>query len=500
MQDPIIQWVAHKFYERPLQPNELQTARKILYGVLILVLFTTTFFWRQLVEAQADQLALRERNRGDVELSGSLVRLTLTGSRGVATCVLWVTAIDKQKKNQWNELEFYVNALTKLQPHFTTPWLFQSWNLAYNVAGESDRWTDKYFYITRGIQLLYRGERQNRNNPDMRFAVGFYTQHKICQSDETHVHRSLFQLSCIPLNERDPARFRIVDGNGKESFNWKEFDDFCRKHPQLVRRLRVGLRREGSHNDRVAQRLTESQFRCNTVEEVVNFLADNWRLPSLYQDALETPPGTNWDPRRQDVPRPLLERFPVLPPPRVPPAPQRLFEAYPGSTELTTDRERDGDAFLTPLDDNVDGWSVARAWAGYAQEPIPDPDPVLPGENQPVRDRVLQRIPKNMVTVLFRCQPDLWQSHQAEQLMSEGWFDAEPWPIESWYDSRRKLFELVEGETTPSPARIALVQGNALQRWEAAYRTWEALGNANHLRFRDAAEEVTTQSRAAGLL
>ena len=49
-----------------------------------------------------------------------------------------------------------VRALTKLQPHFITPWLFQSWNLSYNVAVEADRLRDKYFYVTRGIELRDR--------------------------------------------------------------------------------------------------------------------------------------------------------------------------------------------------------------------------------------------------------------------------------------------------------------------------------------------------------
>src|SRR5271166_4574016 len=182
--------------------------RKLIYLGLIVVLFTAAFLWRNnAVANQAQKLSLREVDRGDVELTGAVVRLGLTGSRGLATSVLWMSAIDKQKKNQWNELELLVRSVTKLQPHFITPWLFQSWNLAYNVSVESDRVSDKYSYITRGIELLSEGERQNRDNPDMRFSIGFYTQHKICGSDETNVHRSLFQLSCIPPNERDPARF-----------------------------------------------------------------------------------------------------------------------------------------------------------------------------------------------------------------------------------------------------------------------------------------------------
>src|SRR5262249_12949779 len=163
------------------------------------VLFFGSFLWRRYsVEAQAGSLAILEQTRGDVELSGSLIRLTLTGSRGLATCALWIYSMDAFKKNQWNELEVYTHALTQLQPHFVTPLLFQSWNLAYNVSVESDRPFDKYFYIARGVQLLAEGERRNRDIPELRFYNGFYMQHKVCISDETNVMRSLYQLSMIP--------------------------------------------------------------------------------------------------------------------------------------------------------------------------------------------------------------------------------------------------------------------------------------------------------------
>ena len=114
--------------------------RKLLYIGLILALFSVSLFWRgSIINPLAAALAIREKDRGEVELVGSVVRLSLTGSRGLAICVLWNNAIDRQKKNQWNELEVLVRSLTKLQPHFITPWLFQSWNLAYNVSVESDR-------------------------------------------------------------------------------------------------------------------------------------------------------------------------------------------------------------------------------------------------------------------------------------------------------------------------------------------------------------------------
>jgi hypothetical protein len=490
MQDPIIQWVAQRFFDRTLQPRELLTVRKGVYIGLIVLLFTVSFLWRRYsVAAQADNLALREQNRGDVELSGSVVRLTLTGSRGLATCVLWVQAIDKQKKNQWNELEFLVRSLTKLQPHFITPWLFQSWNLSYNVAVESDRISDKYFYVTRGIQLLAEGERQNRHNPQMRFSIGFYTQHKICQSDESNVMRSLFQLSCMPPGKRDPARFRRVNEKGEEEFDWQEFEEFCKENPQLVRRLREGTRREAVASERQQIMAQQAQFTCESAEEVVAFLAANYRVPSVYEESPPTPAGTRWDKNKQDkLRKDPVDRFPVLPPGKDRPTtpPQRRYEPLPNFPELDADKT---------LNDGTDAYDASRAWFGYAQEPLPDPGE-FPGQPKEVTNRVVQRQAK-MMTILFRQYPALTQSLKAQRLQQEGWFDTEPWPIdkyakgEGWFRSRGNRF------SDGSPARLKLDRERTAQAtWDYAAQMWEQHGQRNKLLFLSPADEVNTRELA----
>src|SRR5215471_12193371 len=233
-------------------PSPLQqpsTQRKLVYFGLIFALFVVnTFFWRGMdtadgrsqfawptLTSQANDLELREISRGeDTELLGSTIRLLLTGSRGAATTLLWKAAIDKQMKNEWNELELIVRSLTKLQPHFLTPWLFQSWNLAYNVSVESDRVKDKYFYIGRGIDLLAQGERVNKDNPDMRYWIGFYYQNKFGVSDEANTLRSLFQLSCIRPDERNPDQLAPKDRTGRRVVDTEKFKQFCEQHPQLV--------------------------------------------------------------------------------------------------------------------------------------------------------------------------------------------------------------------------------------------------------------------------
>ena len=56
--------------------------------------------------------------------------------RGVVTTAMWRAAIEKQKRHEFQEMELLIRTVSRLQPHFITPWIFQSWNIAYNVSVE----------------------------------------------------------------------------------------------------------------------------------------------------------------------------------------------------------------------------------------------------------------------------------------------------------------------------------------------------------------------------
>jgi hypothetical protein len=477
----------------PLQQQA--RVRKLAYGVAILVLFTAAWAWRTYsVNAQAHDLALLEEQRGEVELLGSVVRLSLTGSRGLATCYLWVELKDRQVRNEWNEVEVLARSLTKLQPHFVSPWLFQSWNLAYNVSVEADRVADKYFYISRGIDLAAAGERQNGHHPDLRWSVGWYLQHKICQSDETNTLRSLLQLSCIPPNERDPARFWLVS-DGRQELNLEEFGKFCRDHPQLVRRLKEGMRREYLRDQRL-------QFTVQSPRELVQFLADNRRVPSLFEDVPGAAPGA-WQ-ERPRVLRPEYERFPLLPPP---------MDDKRQWTRETPLELRDG--VLTAgqdLLDRHDGYSIARSWYVFALEPLPesewfhDLDLPVPGSWQPIRDRTRERRPKYMTIIIFRDYPSKAQSMAAERLEQEGWFEFEDrggWDASDWIeetafkpagdrDAWRQKLRSWEQEFK----RLGGDEKWARDAWTQAQRYWKEHGERNGLKFRSEIEEERTAQLA----
>ncbi len=440
--------------------------RKWLYFGLILALFTVSIFWRgklavpfanqvrpsawladRAVLAQAKRLDLRELDQGDPEIAGSAARLSLVGSRGVVITALWRAAIEKQKRNEWHEFEVLVRTVTRLQPNFITPWLFQSWNIAYNVSVENDKLGDMYFYIARGIELLAEGERLNTKtyvepdgterkvgSPDIRYQIGFYYSNKFGVSDKVNTLRSLMQVSCIRPADRAADSFKDSRTGGLDR---AAFLKFCEKNPQLVRRLRTKLN-------------------CARPEEVVQFLKDNDRVPSLFKNDTELADAEN--------------QFPILPPP---------FPA--GSDEYTASPTG---AISRPMDDTFDAFLAARAWSSYSLTVIPPPrkdeygDPVpwaapRPDEYDPFR----YRMPRAPALIIFRQQAPRVQTSLAERLQKEGWFDeTSRWNPDERAGAGAAWF------ARPGEREVELAsRDNSKVEWAKAWEMWDRHGRENAL-------------------
>jgi hypothetical protein len=459
----------------PLQQQAL--VRKLSYGAAILALLTGSLLLRaQVILPRANSLLLREETKGEVELTGSAIRLSLTGSRGVAICFLWIAAQEKQKKREWNEMELLVSSVAKLQPHFITPWLYQSWNIAFNVSYKSDSPHDKYFYISRGIQLLAEGERRNRGNkderagieypgsPDLRFHLGNYYQLKIGKSDESRTLRSLYQLSCIPLAERDPdytdpnkEAWEIKDPKtGRRiGVNLHKFETFCQKHPRLVRRLR-------------------EQLGCQTPESVIAFLRAHKKIPSRYEG------------NTTRLKKSVVDRFPILPP--------------SSNTEESDFDDDDGQG--SDLGDDFDNFAVARTWFHYAQQPLPPLDKDFDATGRTTYDPQRYRRPK-MAHYVFREYPAIAQENIARFLAQEGWFDSSGWPIISagkW----PKWFMYTEGKKKGQEKEVlvgASDRYSSQRAWGEAHKILADYGERSWLRMPDAwGEWVAAVKTGAGIL
>jgi hypothetical protein len=416
-----------------LSPSQQQARlRKFLYIGGILLLFTASLLLRTLkIEPEATRLQLREQTRGEVALTDSGIRLMLTGSRGLVNTYLWLSAIEKQKKHEWNELDLLVRSLTKLQPHFLSPWLFQSWNLSFNVAVECDQPRDKYFYIARGIELLAEGERRNQGSdnpdpelrfpgsPELRHNIGFFYQLKVGQSDDQNVMRCFFDMGCIDPSERDPE---ALTGAGKagRTVNLQKFRVFCEKHPRLVRRLSEKL----GYDD---------------PETIVAFLGDNKEIPSRFKKPAPVAPGS------PPEPTPLKEaeeQFPVLP--------RDSAEVDPRQREFRKE---------------LSVFTACRYWYTYAQKDLPPPTD-RPGIDDLEVDLRKYRRPK-MSIYIFRGYPARGQAYIGENLEKEGFFDKDGWQMKkSWFDGE----EVRVGTETKYWAQPA---------WERAYEMTRRYGLEN---------------------
>lgn len=448
--------------------NPLQRAvvrRKISYFVAILALLTLSMLWRgniavgnpnrvgppatamhkaadwvgsHAIAPQATKLDLRELDQGDAEVSGEAIRLLLIGSRGVVTAIMWQNAIEKQKRGELADLELLVRAVTKLQPHFLSPWLFQSWNIAYNVSVDQHRLGDMYFYIARGIDLLAEGERRNNRSPDMPYWVGFSYQNKFGISDKVQTLRCLFQMSCIPKNQRSTARLLTKDGTVIDS----EFQKFCEENPHLVRRLKEKLN-------------------CLTPLQVVEFLKENEDVPNRFKGA-------------GDVLAAADQQFPVLPP-QFDEGPDEWKAADPAS------------------DDDKSGFRAGRAWYQYAQRvvppnpvwddgrpiPAPSPKPGPPGKlDWDEYDSTRYRMPRSPMLIIFRQGPPRAQTYMADMENKEGWFDETGWTPDAGVDETNRWFP-----RRPDGRDVAFGEGHqwSLDAWRESHRRWQSHGEKNAL-------------------
>jgi hypothetical protein len=368
-------WIGVAFYSGMTASR----ARKFVYASAILVLFFAMLFHRRSeVEKSAVRHDLRETNLGEVDLGGSTAKFLLTSFRGPLICGLWWDSTERQARHEFQNVEITYRILTKLQPHFRSPWQYQSHNLAYNMSVEFDQVADKYFWISEGIRWAAQGERTNRVNlydedsptrqreigdPYMRWYVGFMLQDKMSVSDEVNTHRCFLHLSCLPPDQWDPSALKR---------NPERLEAFKKSNPQLVRQIRL------------LKNIPEGADR-HLNNELLTFFASHRRLPSLYPEQLEADSVANLA---------ELKTFPVWPETMIPTNPA--------------------------LEPNHDPFEIARTWYAFGQEPLPPP--LFDPEADPAAMR-FYRMPKGMLSIIFRKQPAMAKSLQGKQLAKDGWFE-----------------------------------------------------------------------------
>jgi hypothetical protein len=164
-----------------------------------------------------DDYSLSQARLGEIDPVSETMKLATLGMRGPAANLLWGKALHYQKIKDFTNLSATLEQITKLQPNFIRVWIFQGWNLSYNVSVEFDDYRDRYFWVIRGIRFTQEGLEYNRDEPTLLREIGRVISRKMGQSDEHVQFRKLFRADddfhgARPMSERDSWRV------GKEWF------------------------------------------------------------------------------------------------------------------------------------------------------------------------------------------------------------------------------------------------------------------------------------------
>lgn len=192
-------------------------ARKMAYLVGIMLLLPVLSWLAQPASSQRPggriaqeraRAGLSQASLGEIDPASETMKLATLGMRGVAVNLLWSKVLHYQKVKDFTSLSATLEQIAKLQPNFIRVWIFQGWNLSYNISVEFDDYHDRYHWVIRGIDFVQEGLKYNRDEPTLMREIGRTVSQKIGRADERVQFRRLFRQDddfhgARPVGERD---------------------------------------------------------------------------------------------------------------------------------------------------------------------------------------------------------------------------------------------------------------------------------------------------------
>jgi len=112
----------------------------------------------------------------------ALLAASLGTFRGIAADFLWYRAEKLKSEGKLFEANTTAGWITTLQPRFGQVWVFQSWNMAYNISVLTHTPEERWDWVNKGIKLLRdEGIVYNPNNIAIYRQLGWTFFHKIGQ-------------------------------------------------------------------------------------------------------------------------------------------------------------------------------------------------------------------------------------------------------------------------------------------------------------------------------
>ncbi len=125
--------------------------------VAALVLLALLAAWQSQRLAEKRRSSLPEAYAGytaDAPPALTFVIAGLGGFRGIVAETLWFRADRLQEEGRYMELVQLADWITMLDPHAAEAWVYNAWNLAYNISIMMVRPEDRLRWVQNGVALL----------------------------------------------------------------------------------------------------------------------------------------------------------------------------------------------------------------------------------------------------------------------------------------------------------------------------------------------------------
>ena len=102
----------------------------------------------------------------------------LGGFRAIAVDFIWLEANKAERNQDWHRYRLLSELIASLQPRFEEVWIFNAWNMAYNlsVAATTDR--EAWEWVKRGLEFGKKGFRRNPDSWKIAWNIGQHYFHK----------------------------------------------------------------------------------------------------------------------------------------------------------------------------------------------------------------------------------------------------------------------------------------------------------------------------------
>ena len=151
--------------------------------IIIIFLIILTAAWQSSRLSRIRRERLPEAYQGysaDVPPALNFVMAGLGGFRGIVSEILWFRVSRLQEEGRFIELVQLSEWITMLDPHAAEAWIYNSWNLAYNISVMMIRSEDRLRWVKNGISILRDdGLRYNPKNAKLFRELAWLYQNKI---------------------------------------------------------------------------------------------------------------------------------------------------------------------------------------------------------------------------------------------------------------------------------------------------------------------------------